>query len=172
MNQKTIVDSLVKALTNASGSLDDLDALLERAKQDIVKAKDDERKAKEKADAEKKARGLKIADLANRVLDGKPTDDDCALVINTWMKSRGIEGTLTGKDLDEIFTNSDAMTKKATEDIDKAIEEAVNAIGDLLKDLKFEINTKPAAEAKKPKPAVKDDPEDVINRFLKDFGLR
>ena len=172
MNQSTIIEALQKALANGSGSLDDLENLLKRAQNDVAKAKDEEKQAKEKAEAEKKARGLKIADLANRILEGKTTDDDCAYVINSWMKARGIKGELTGKDLNEIFTNCDAAANKVTEDINKAIDDVVNSLADLAGYLDVDLNKNKKNAAAKPKAKPADKPEDVIDSFLKSFGLR
>jgi hypothetical protein len=169
MDQKTIIEALQKALADGSGTLDDLDNLLKRAQTDIAKVKDEEKAAKAKAEAEKRQAGQRIAELANRLLEGKPTDDDCALVVNAWMKSRGIDGTLTGKDLDEIFTKSDAASKKMTADLDKALEDLTNSVKEWCGTLGLDINVKQPKPAAKPK---KEDPNDVIDDFLRTFGLR
>lgn len=170
MDQKTIIEALQKALADGSGTLDDLDNLLKRAQTDVAKAKDEEKAAKAKAEAEKRQAGQRIAELANRLLEGKPTDDDCALVVNAWMKSRGINGNLTGKDLDEIFTKSNAASEKMTADLDKALDDLAKSVKEWCDTLgiKADVRTsKPAA-----KPQKKEDPNDVIDDFLRTFGLR
>lgn len=169
MDQKTIIEALQKALADGSGTLDDLDNLLKRAQTDVAKAKDEEKAAKAKAEAEKRQAGQRIAELANRLLEGKPTDDDCALVVNTWMKSRGIDGNLTGKDLDEIFTKSNAVSEKMTADLDKAVDDLAKSIKDWCDTLGIKVDVKTPKPAAKPK---KEDPNDVIDDFLKTFGLR
>lgn len=169
MDQKTIIEALQKALADGSGTLDDLDNLLKRAQTDIAKAKDEEKAAKTKAEAEKRQTGQRIAELANRLLEGQPTDDDCALVVNTWMQSRGIDGKLTGKDLDEIFTKSDAASKKMTADLDKALDDLAKNIKEWCDALDIKVDVRTPKSAAKPK---KEDPNDVIDDFLKTFGLR
>ena len=169
MDQKTIIEALQKALADGSGTLDDLDNLLKRAQTDVAKAKDEEKAAKAKAEAEKRQAGQRIAELANRLLEGKPTDDDCALVVNTWMKSRGIDGNLTGKDLDEIFTKSNAASEKMTADLDKALDDLAKSVKEWCDTLGIKADIKTSKPAAKPK---KEDPNDVIDDFLRTFGLR
>ena len=133
MDQKTIIDALQKSLDKGSGTLDDLDNLLKRAQQDIAKAKEEEKAKQEK---EKKAQGLKIAEMANRILEDKTTDDDCAYVINSWMRAKGIPGRgLTGKDLAEIFTNDKAASDKIEKDLDRAINELAESVEEWAKAL-------------------------------------
>ena len=174
MDQKTIMDALQKALAKGSGSLDDLDNLLKRAQADIAQAKREEKEAKEKAET---ARGAQIADIATRLVQNKITDEDCAFVLNAWMKQHGYTGEdLTGKDLNDIFINTEAASKKVQKDLDTAINELADSLVDWAKALgidveKATVDTKPAA---KPAPkSTKDiDADDVIDDFLKKFGLR
>ena len=159
MDQKTIVDGLQKALANGSGTLDDLENLLNRAKQDIAKAKEEQEK-------EIKVRGLKVAEMANRILEDKTTDDDCAYVINSWMRAKGIPGKgLTGKDLAEIFANDKAASDKIEKDLNRALDELANSVADWAKALGVKYD-KPKTQPKK------EDPNAVIDDFLKSFGLR
>lgn len=175
MDQKTIVDALQKALTKGSGTLDDLDNLLKRAQADIAQAKREEKEAREKAEA---ARCKMVVDLANRLLQGKITDDDCAYVINAWMKTHGYDGAgLTGKELADIFLNVDAADQKVSKDLDNAINELADSLVDWAKALgiditKSEKNKTAAKPASTPKSTKNIDADDVIDDFLKKFGLR
>lgn len=174
MDQKTIMDALQKALANGSGTLDDLEGLLKRAQEDVTKAKEEE-KARKAVAAQK--RGEEIAAIANRLLEEKPTDDDCAYMVNAWMKAHGYDGDkLTGKDLNDIFINTETASKKIQKDLDTAINELADSLVDWAKALgidveKATVDTKPAT---KPAPkSTKDiDADDVIDDFLKSFGLR
>lgn len=162
MDQNTIIEALQKALDKGSGNLDDLENLLKRAQQDISKAKEEE-KAKQEAAA--KRRGEEIAALANRMLNGKVTDDDAAMVINAWLRGRGVEGKgLTGKDLAEIFDSSEEKINQINEDLANmwnSLEQSVKDFYDTLNDKNKKCECK-----KDP------DPNKVINDFLKSFGLR
>ena len=171
MDQKTIMDALQKALANGSGTLDDLEGLLKRAQEDVTKAKEEE-KARKVVAAQK--RGEEIAAIANRLLEEKPTDDDCAYMVNAWMKAHGYDGDkLTGKDLAEIFANQNAAAEKISKDLDKAIDELCNSVADWAKALGVEYDNNKKYDYKK-KPESKKDPsaDDVIDDFLKSFGLR
>ena len=110
MDQNTILTALQKALAGGSGTLDDLDALLDRAKADIVKAKEE---AAAKAEADRKAKELdkakraqRIADLANRLLEDKLTDDDVAMVFESYLKSNGMDVKVTAESVREGVKNS------------------------------------------------------------------
>jgi poly-gamma-glutamate capsule biosynthesis protein CapA/YwtB (metallophosphatase superfamily) len=167
MDQNTIIDALQKALSKGSGSLDDLDSLLSSAKADIAAAKEEEKKQKEAA---AKKRGEDIAALANRLLEDEITDDDCAYVMNAWLRTHGIKrAAFTGKDLKDIMTASQnsAVESFINEDLSKLLDECANSIHNWLQDLDKETNKKPAPQPKKDPSA-----DDVINDFLKSFGLR
>lgn len=156
MDQNTILTALQKALAGGSGTLDDLDALLDRAKADIVKAKEE---AAAKAEADRKAKELdkakraqRIADLANRLLEDKLTDDDVAMVFESYLKSNGMDVKVTAESVRE-------GVKHSTE-LDQAINELTEAFEEL-------FNLKNAKKA--PKKVV--DPDDAIGDFLKRMGL-
>lgn len=176
MDQKTIMDALKKALANGSGTLDDLDNLLKRAQADVVKAKEEQRAAEEK---KKKEYANKITDLANRLLNGKTTDDDCALVFNAWIEAKGLHTTpFKGEDLARIFAacadapkqpfDLDAMFKSA--ELDRALKDFSETLAELGKS----FNVKPDKKVEKVEPKKKDEEsvDDVINNFLHSFGLR
>lgn len=156
MDQNTILTALQKALAGGSGTLDDLDALLDRAKADIVKAKEE---AAAKAEADRKAKELdkakraqRIADLANRLLEDKLTDDDVAMVFESYLKSNGMDVKVTAESVREGVKNS--------AELDQAMKELTEAFEEL-----FELKN-----AKKPaKKSV--DPDDAIGDFLKRMGL-
>lgn len=152
MDQNTILTALQKALAGGSGTLDDLDALLDRAKADIVKAKEE---AAAKAEADRKAKELdkakraqRIADLANRLLEDKLTDDDVAMVFESYLKSNGMDVKVTAESVREGVKNS--------AELDQAMKELTEAFEEL-----FELKN-----AKKPV-----DPDDAIGDFLKRMGL-
>lgn len=156
MDQNTILTALQKALAGGSGTLDDLDALLDRAKADIVKAKEE---AAAKAEADRKAKELdkakraqRIADLANRLLEDKLTDEDVAMVFESYLKSNGLDVKVTAEAVREGVKNSNEM--------DKAMKELTEAFEEL-------FNLKNAKKA--PKKAA--DPDDAIGDFLKRMGL-
>lgn len=174
MEQNNIIEALQKALAKGSGSLDDLDNLLDRAKSDIAKAKEAEAAAaaakKAAEEKEKAERGQKVADMANRILHNEITDDDCAYVINRWAKKNGLEGDgFTGKDLREIV-KAIKDARNETNKIVKELDDMVNAFCKTLEDW-GDTYSMPRPELKKPVNNKKE-PEDVIDRFLKDFGLR
>lgn len=168
MDQKTIVEALQRSLANGTGGLDDLDKLLRRAQQDIVTAKEEEKKRAEEREAQ---RGKKIANLANRLLEGKTTDEDCAQVLNAWLAARGHKGApFTAKDLEEIFIKSESEANKVADDLVNDFNKAINQLADSLKDWKFTYTNKKPDPPKKP--AANADADDVINDFLKKFGIR
>lgn len=156
MDQNTILTALQKALAGGSGTLDDLDALLDRAKADIVKAKEE---AAAKAEADRKAKELdkakraqRIADLANRLLEDKLTDDDVAMVFESYLNSNGMDVKVTAESVREGVKNS--------AELDQAMKELTEAFEEL-----FELKN-----AKKPAKKVVD-PDDAIGDFLKRMGL-
>ena len=156
MDQNTILTALQKALAGGSGTLDDLDALLDRAKADIVKAKEE---AAAKAEADRKAkemdkakRAQRIADLANRLLEDKLTDDDVAMVFESYLKSNGMDVKVTAESVREGVKNS--------AELDQAMKELTDAFEEL-------FNLKNAKKVTK-KPV---DPDDAIGNFLKRMGL-
>lgn len=161
MNQKTITDALLKALANGSGSLDDLDNLLKRAREDVEKAKEAEKNAAA-------TRAKNIADLANRLLNNEITDEDAAFVLNAWLAKKGHKGSpFTAKDLNEIFDSAEEAATTLNHDLNKALQDLTNDINEWCKNLgaQYDKNKKPVE--KKP-----EDPDDVINNFLEKFGLK
>lgn len=164
MDQKTIMEGLSRALAQGSGDLNDLENLLKRVQQDIEKAKAEaaEEEAKRKAlaeaeEARKRAeakRGQKIAQFANRLLDNKPTADDVAFVLETYLKSQGINIHVTGDAVEAGI--------KASNAIDDSINDFIKWFGDF-----FEPN-----DNSKDKPAADATPDEKIDRFLRNMGLR
>ena len=162
MTQNTIIEALQRALTQGSGSLDDLEALMDKAKADIAKAKQEEKEAARKAaEADKLKRGEKIAELATRLLDEEPTEEDVAYMLQVYFKSKGIEAEVTAESI------RDGMDAKA--ELDKNLDELCDALGELFEALAPDKSKKSAAKpAAKPKAKTADD---VINDFLRSHGL-
>lgn len=168
MDQKTIIEGLQKALANGSGTLDDLETLLNRAKADILVAKEAEAEAKEKAKA---ARGKKVADIANRILNEETTDEDMALIMNGWLAAKGYKGCdFSAESLRNMFEEGERAAKKDwfNKDINKAIDDIVDSVGKWTAAYKEYQNGKCVKNEK----VTSDDPDDVIAKFLKSFGLR
>jgi len=162
MDQKTIIEALQKALADGTGSFDDLYNLLEHAQEDIAEAKAAEAKAKEEAERKRAQYGVKVAELANRMIDDELTDDDCAMVLNAWFKAHGIKNAgFTGDQLKEIFI----VGEKQAKDITKFAQDICTVVDTLNKNWK--VQATPKTEKKK-----ETDPSDVIDNFLKSFGLR
>ena len=164
MDQKTIIEGLQKALVNGSGNLDDLDNLLKRAQADIVKAKEEAKNAEAK-------RGQEIAELANRLLENKTTDSDAALVLNAWLHAKGYKGApFSAADLEAMFFDSENAAidkqKYSNEQLKKAFDDLMTDINDFVESWGSKSKDK---NEKKP---ADDSADDVINRFLKNFGLR
>lgn len=162
MDQKTILSALQNALEHGTGSLDDLSNLLARAQADIEKVKKEqeeaERVARENAEKAKLARGQQIAELATRLLEGKPSDEDVALVMQTYLNSKGIDA--------EITAQSIAESVQAQQELDKNINELFGGLKELFEAL--ENHKEPER-----KPAVKPKTEDdTIDSFLRGLGLR
>ena len=98
--QKEIMNALLGALEKGEGSLSDLEALMDRVKKDIAEAKAEEKARKEKEEADLKARGEKIAEMATRVLNDKATEADVAMVMESYMHNLGLkDAKITAKDV-------------------------------------------------------------------------
>lgn len=153
MDQKTILAALQHALNEGNGSLDDLSNLLSRAQADIETAKKEqaeaEARAKKEAEKAKFARGEKIAELATRLLEGKPTSADVALVFETYLKSKGYDDV-------KISAESIEEGLEASRELNKHLSELTDALGDL-----FNLHK-----------SQKNDPDKALNDFLKGMGLR
>ena len=161
MDQNTIIEALQKALAKGSGDLDDLNNLLARAQADIVRAKEEQKK--QKAEAEKK-RGEDIAALANRLLNNATTAADCAYVLNTWRKINNVGGM----DFTEDDINSVAEISKHAKDFEDAIVELAETILEKpAEQTKSKSKCKVTIEQPKTESA-----DDIIDKFLKSFGLR
>ena len=146
MDLKTIVDALQQTLTNGSGSLDDLDALLTHVKSDIAKAKaEEEAAAKKKAEQERQKMAERVTDVANRLLHGGLTDDDVALVLQAYLKQKGMNVKVDGKDIAESIAFSQKLNKH--------IDNFTKALSDIFEDNKNEHT-----------------PDDTIQDFLKAHG--
>lgn len=170
MDQNTIMDALQRALANGTGSLEDLDNLMDRVKADIAKAKSEQEEAARKAAADKAAkeaeyqkRGVFIADLATRLLDEELTDDDVAFVLQTHLKQRGIDAEISGKDIAESIAASNELNKNLKE-LGDALGELFGAFNAAHKFGSCHDDNKKAD--RKPETA-----DDVIARFLRSHGL-
>ena len=158
MDQKKIIEALQKALAQGSGDLDDLENLLNRAQADITKEKARLKEEQEKAEA---AKGEYVAALATRLLNGKITDEDCAYVLSAWGRINGLESEITAKDLRDT-ANTVLNVKQQSNTIMDELNKIMNDWNKILND------TKPKQEDKK----TCKDCDDVIDNFLKSFGLR
>ncbi len=190
MTIEDIKTALKTALKAGSGNLDDLDALLERAKEDIEalkqeeKRKEAERKAKEDAarkqeEERKKKRGNEIAAMANRVLEDKATDADVAMVLTAYLRGRGItEITVDPSVVDVAFS----ITEEDWANIEKLIEKIANMdiiTSNILGNKPSESSVSAAktakdikAETSTSKEPTSTDFDDAVDRFLKDLGIR
>lgn len=165
MDQNTIKDALKRALEQGTGSLDDLNALMDRVKADIEKAKkEEEEAAARKAEAEKaqkeaefKKRGDEIAMMATRVLDGETTSADVALVMNSYLKARGMDAEVTAEGIEEGFKHSQELNT-ALDELADSFKELVDMFG-MFDSNKEKVDNK------------KETPDDVIARFLRSHGL-
>lgn len=153
MTQKEIIDALQKSLTQGSGSLDDLSNLLARVQVDIDKAKQEEVENKRKSED---ARGQRIAEIATRMLQRQLTSEDVAFIFNEYFYDK----SWTAKDIDELNEHMQ-NTSKVTKDLTDAIEEVLQNFANV-----FNTKDAPKVDNKQPK-----DPDDVLKKFLKDFGL-
>ena len=152
MDQKAIIEGLTRALSQGTGDLDDLENLLKRAQADIEVARQEEAKAK--AEAEERAkikRANDIAAMANHVLEGHPTADDVALVLQAYLNDNGIN----------IQVNAEAVADSV-----KSANEVSMRFSTLMKQMDNLFNTKAKSETEKMSP------EDAIDKFLRDMGIR
>ena len=161
--QNDIITSLITALQNGEGGLDDLENLLDRVKSDVADAKKAEAEAAEKAKAQKEAefakRGQEIANMATRVLEDKATSADVAMVFEAFLKAQGHKDVkVSAKDIEESMNAADEMAKH--------IEDVFSTIGDIF-GIKPEVNKETVVKAK---PAQKVDADEVLRKFL--AGLR
>lgn len=146
--QKEIMNALLGALEKGEGSLSDLEALIDRVKKDIAEAKAEEKARKAKEEAETKARGEKIAEMATRVLNDKATEADVAMVMESYMHSIGLkDAKISAKDVQSAKEAADRATS------------ALDVILDALNDA-FDTDPKPKAHSTK-------SADDVLNEFLK-----
>ena len=155
MDQKAIMEGLTRALSQGTGDLDDLENLLKRAQADIEVVRQEEAKAKaeaeERAKKDKAKRANDIAAMANRVLEGHPTSDDVALVLQAYLNDNGIN----------IQVSAEAVADSV-----KSANEVSMRFSTLMKQMDNLFNTKTKSEPKKTSP------EDAIDKFLRDMGIR
>lgn len=152
MDQKAIMEGLTRALSQGTGDLDDLENLLKRAQADIEVARQEEAKAK--AEAEKRAkikRANDITAMANHVLEGHPTADDVALVLQAYLNDNGIN----------IQVSAEVVADSV-----KSANEVSMRFDTLMKQMNNLFNTKAKSEPEKMSP------EDAIDKFLRDMGIR
>lgn len=155
MDQKAIMEGLTRALSQGTGDLNDLENLLKRAQADIEIVRQEEAKAKaeaeERAKKDKAKRANDVAAMANRVLEGHPTADDVALVLQAYLNDNGINVQVTA----EAVANGI-----------KDAHEVSAQFNELMKQMDNLFNTKPKSETKKTST------EDAIDKFLRDMGIR
>lgn len=146
--QKEIMNALLGALEKGEGSLSDLEALMDRVKKDIAEAKAEEKARKEKEEADLKARGEKIAEMATRVLNDKATEADVAMVMESYMHNLGLkDAKISAKDVQNA--------KEAADRASSALDVMLDALSDV-----FGTDPKPKAHSTK-------NADDVLNEFLK-----
>lgn len=157
MTQKDIMDALQKSLTQGSGSLDDLSNLLTRVQADIEQAKKEEVENKRKAE---NARGERIAEIATNMLQNQLTPDDMAFIFNEYFHDKH----WTGKDISDIEQNMREADKVAS-NLNTAIDELCETLEQMF--------GKKNCKCEKPKANVenKKDADEVLKKFLRDFGL-
>ena len=106
-SQDTIIASLMDALRNGNGDLDELAILMDHVKEDIADAKkEQEAQEQAKKEAERKElikRGEKIAEMATRVLENKTTAEDVAVVFESYLKAQGIDGKVSASDIEDAM---------------------------------------------------------------------
>jgi len=146
--QKEITHALLTALERGEGDLSDLDSLLDKVKKDIAAAKAEEAARKEKEEAELKARGEKIAEMATRVLNDKATEADVALVMESYMHNLGMKDA-------KVSAEDVQSAKEAADRATGALDVVLDALNDV-----FGMDPKPKAQATK-------SADDVLNEFLK-----
>lgn len=183
MDKDTITKALKQALEGGSGNLDDLDKLLDKVKADVAQAKKDEEVAAARAKAEQEQkekeaarnqRGEAIAALAQRMLDGKLTDDDVAEVIKAYFAQKGEKVEIKGKDIAEGY-KAICEFKSSLDNLmmnDKHIFKRMDKMFDDLFNLHFLPEPEAKKENTKPKAQPKgDDIDQIINDFLRRNGL-
>ena len=155
MDQKAIMEGLTRALSQGTGDLNDLENLLKRAQADIEIVRQEEAKAKaeaeERAKKDRAKRANDVAAMANHVLEGHPTADDVALVLQAYLNDNGINVQVTA----EAVANGI-----------KDAHEVSAQFNELMKQMDNLFNTKPKSETKKTST------EDAIDKFLRDMGIR
>jgi cob(I)alamin adenosyltransferase len=152
MDKKTIIDGLLHALDKGQGNLDDLDALLNKAKEDIAQAKAE---LKQKEEEETRVRAQNIAELATRLLNNELTSDDVALVLGSYMKTKGIDNNITAEEIEQCLLQE--------KELDSQVDELINSLSDLFSAISMACDKK-SAKAK--------DNDDTIDKFLKSIGVR
>lgn len=161
MDQKTIIDALQKALTGGQGSLDDLDNLLTRAKEDIAKAKQEQAAAARKAEAE---RGSKIAEIATNMLNREISDADMAYVMNIYFEQNKLDAVWNAKNVRELITECTAVNQRKNARTVQISDSLTSLLDEIIKDLAGDTKTSTKKD-------TKDDPDATIRNFLKNFGL-
>lgn len=152
MDKKTIIDGLLHALDKGQGNLDDLDALLNKAKEDIAQAKAEQ---KQREEEETRVRAQNIAELATRLLNNELTSDDVALVLGSYLKTKGIDNNITAEEIEQCLLQE--------KELDSQVDELINSLGDLFSSISMACGKK-SAKAK--------DTDDTIDKFLKSIGVR
>ena len=154
MDQKAIMEGLTRALSQGTGDLDDLENLLKRAQADIEVARQEEARAKaeaeERAKKDKAKRANDIAAMANHVLEGHPTSDDVALVLQAYLNDNGIN----------IQVSAEAVADSV-----KSANEVSMRFSTLMKQMDNLFNNKTKTKSET-------SPEDAIDKFLRDMGIR
>ena len=178
MEKAKIVEALQAALAKGNGSLDDLSDLLKRAQNDIEAAKKAEAEAAERA---KTKRGEDVAKIATRLLNSELTDDDMAFIMNVFFEQHNLNPLWTAKGINRLITDCDDKVSEAAKEAKQAVTglcDFFNSVFGMDLDpdklniqVEKDLRPKPKCDCKKTPDNNKKDPDDVINDFLKKFGL-
>lgn len=170
MDQNQILSGLMSALQHGTGGLDDLDQLLDRVKQDIARAKDEQERAAQAArEAQEKeaAYAHRITDMANRMLSAEVTAEDVALVLNAYLAQHNLDKTVEAADIDELVEGYIDLNRH----MNSILNEFKSFFSDLNKGetVKISVDAKPRVEKRQ---TECNDADRALDSFLKSLGLR
>ena len=154
--KQEIIERLIASLEHGDGDLDELDKLMDKAKQDIDLAKQAEAEEKKRKEQETVKRGEAIAEMATRVLNDKATEADVAMVMESYMHNLGMKDAKVSAD--EVREAKETAEKAAN-----TMGDLLNALGGLAKVFDPDFNKEPRTITKKPSRSA----DDVLREFLK-----
>ena len=154
--KQEIIERLIASLEHGDGDLDELDKLMDKAKQDIDLAKQAEVEEKKRKEQETVKRGEAIAEMATRVLNDKATEADVAMVMESYMHSLGMKDAKVSAD--EVREAKETAEKAAN-----TMGDLLNALGGLAKVFDQDFNKESQTITKKPPRNA----DDVLREFLK-----